>query len=683
MIKRRRWITATLFVTGATTLGLAVPACDGKREPLPKVVIIGFDGMDPRRCERLMDAGRMPNLARMRDNGGFRPLATSIPPQSPVAWSSFITGAGPGVHGIFDFVHRDPTKQAAPVYSAALTIGGEDGWEIGKHKIPLTFWPFQHNPTQTLLQRHGTPFWDYLDEAGIPVKIYDIPSNYPPSPSKHGHVCCLAGMGAPDVQGGFGTYQYFSEDTRGRVNESGGMRRRIVFDKNHATAELIGPNNTALKKPVDAKIKFDVYRHPTEPSARIDVQDQTIVLNVGEWSAWTKLDFSLEMPPFLPDTHVSGICRIYLQEVRPNFRLFFSPINIDPSDPGDVQITEPPEMITELAEALGLFYTTGFQEENNARSNRVFTDREYHKQARYVLSERLNLLDYAMDHYEDGLLFFYFSSTDLQSHIFWWDGDEKHPVRTAKQARKFDGVVDALYAEMDKIVGHVAQRYDDATVLVMSDHGFCNFRRQFNLNTWLRDNGYLGPKYAKGLFEKLKTRRVNWARTRAYGLGINGLYVNLKGRERDGIVEPADRDALLEELREKLLAVRDPEDGQPVIAEVYRADEVYTGPYTSTAPDLIIGYHRGYRASWETALGEITKKIVRDNDSAWSADHCVAADQVPGVIFSNRRIASEAPSLVDIAPTILQMFNVLPPSTMTGTSLFESTSTAVVDRPNN
>ncbi len=642
-----------------------------------KVIVIGFDGMDPRLCKRLMDEGELPVLAKMRDNGGFSPLQTSMPPQSPVAWSNFITGAGPGVHGIFDFIHRDPAKQCSPYYSAAKTIVGEDGWEVDQHKIPLEFWPFNHNPTQTLLQRHGTPFWDYLDEAKIPVRIYDIPSNYPPSESKHGHMCCLSGMGVPDLLGGYGSYQHFSEETQIFIDEDGGMRSRIVFDDNKATAKLFGPHHTYLTKPKRVETEFTVYRHPSEPTVRIDLQGQSILLREGEWSEWNKVDFELAMPSFLPNAHANGICRFYLQEVRPKFRLYVSPVNIDPSDTGGQKVSEPVDFVEQISKELGLFYTAGFQEDHKALSNGVFKDEEYLAQANYVLKERRNLLRYAKENFDDGFLFFYFSSTDLQAHMFWWDSDDPHPTRSPSEAKKYNAVIEDLYKSMDAVVGDFVREYgDDALIFVMSDHGFSNFARQFNLNTWLRDNGYIEPINCQSLIGTQPGATPDWERTRAYSLGLNGLYVNQLGRERDGIVPPSEKDELLNDLTRKLLAIRDPRTGKPVIARVYRSDEIYAGPHVKDAPDLLIGYHRNYRASWASVLGSIERNVLADNDSAWSADHCIAREEVPGVLFSNRRIEKVDPALIDLAPTILEEFGIPRPKSMTGRDVFDAKVTA-------
>jgi predicted AlkP superfamily phosphohydrolase/phosphomutase len=674
MLTRRRFIQ----IAGSTGLASVLYLSGGcqssgkrarSRAGGKRVIVIGFDGFDPRLSERLMDAGRLPNLAKLRAGGGFSPLGTSIPPQSPVAWANFITGADAGVHGIFDFIHRRPEQQCAPYYSASETVNATEGWEVGEHKLPLTFWPFNQQGGGTLLRREGTPFWDYLDEAGIPAFLYDIPSNYPPSASKHGHQCCLSGMGTPDLLGTYGTYQCFTTRARQVQHTGGGIKKPIVFKDHAAKVKLTGPINTLLKQPVETQAEFVVYRHPQEPQVRIEIQGQTIVLKEGEWSGWTTVRFPLEMPSFLPNDEVAGLCRFYLQEVRPIFRLYVSPLSIDPAIPGAQRVSEPAKFVTKIADELGPFSTLGFQEDYNALKEEVFNDAEYRVQADFVLQERINLLNYALANYRDGLLFFYFSSSDLQSHMFWWDTDEPHPKRSPEDARKYMGVLENLYVRLDGVIGDLLQRYGEkATLLVLSDHGFCHFRRQFNLNTWLRDNGYLGPPNCGSLFKSDPRYGpvVDWSRTRAYGLGLNGLYLNLKGREREGIVEPADKDALLEELCAKLKEAQDPENGVPAISAVYRADKVYSGPCIARAPDLVIGYRRGYRYSWLTALGTIEKDVFSNNDSAWSADHCMAMEELPGVLFANRPIRHPGPALIDLAPTILAEFGLPVPASMTG-----------------
>jgi len=661
--------TAAAAAIGTAGIGSGVWLSDRSRVSRSlgkKVIVIGIDGMDPRLCERMMHEGLLPNLSKLRSVGGFTPLGTSTPPQSPVAWANFINGAGPGSHGIFDFIHRHPQDQCVPFYAAAETIPGQGGWEVGDYNLQLNFWPFQHKPTATVLRRQGVPFWDYLDAAKIPSTFYDLPSNYPPSPSHHGHHRCISGMGTPDMLGTYGTYQHFAEDNPPTpVDERGGKRFHLSFESDRAVARLVGPDNSLLKKPSPMEVEFRIFRDRQENAALIEIQGKALLLKAGQWSRWTKLDFALPAPSLLPNQHASGICRFYLQSVTPSFRLYVTPINIDPSDPA-VALCEPKDFLPKISEKLGLFGTTGFQEDYNARSNRVFVDDEYAQQANHVLEERIALFNYAIDDYDDGLMFFYFSSSDLQSHMFWWDSDDQHPLRSSTEAKKWHEHVRRLYRRLDQLVGDVMDRYAGrATIIVMSDHGFANFGRQFNLNAFLRYAGFLGPPECTSIMKD-----VDWSQTVAYGLGINGLYLNLKGRERDGIVEPGEqREKLIKELIARLTAITD-YGGKPVIRGVYRADEIYDGDATALAPDLVIGYARGYRASWATCLGDLTEEILLDNDQAWSADHCADALEVPGVLFSNRAVVAKSPSLVDVAPSILAEFGLSAPATMTGTSFW-------------
>lgn len=660
---------AAALVAGMGAAGFWVGSVARRSHSLGrKVIIIGIDGMDPRLCAAMMQEGLLPKLAEIRRAGGFSPLGTSVPPQSPVAWANFINGAGPGSHGLFDFIHRHPEHQCEPFYSAAETLPGVGGIELGEHRLQLDFWPFNHQPPKTVLRRQGVPFWDFLDAARIPSTFYDLPSNYPPSPSQYGYHRCICGMGTPDMLGSYGTYQYFSEDTPEEgLEEGGGKRSRLTFESETARAALVGPQNSLLKSPEPVTAELLIHRDRAANGAIIEISGKRVVLAAGQWSRWVPVSFALSTPSILPAKHVTGIVRFYLQEVAPNFRLYVSPVNVDPRAPA-VQLSEPAEFIEEVAGTLGPFYTTGFQEDHKARSNGVFADDEFLKQAGLVLEERLRLFEYAMQNYDDGLLYFYFSSSDLQSHMFWWDSDEKHPLRSAPEARRCFQHVRRLYQKLDGVIGDVFDRYgSSATIIVMSDHGFSNFARQFNLNSWLRDLGYLGPTDCTSIMSN-----ADWSQTVAYGLGINGLYLNLKGRERDGVVEPGEeQENLLQELTNRLQAVRD-YDGRVVINKVYRASEIYQGQATALAPDLVVGYARGYRASWATCLGDLTEEVLLDNDAAWSADHCADALEVPGILYCNQPFAAEAPALVDMAPSILHLFGLKKPPTMIGNTIFRS-----------
>ncbi len=666
-INRRGFLKKSAWAAGAAGTGsLFLGGCTRtSRAAGKKVIVIGIDGMDPRLCASMMAAGLLPNLTKLSQAGGFKPLGSSVPPQSPVAWANFINGAGPGSHGVFDFIHRHPHDPAEGFYGAAETVPGEGFWEVDNHNIPL---PIGHKPPGTELRRQGTPFWDHLDQAGVPSTFFDLPCNYPPSPSHHGHHRCISGMGTPDMLGTYGTYQHYSEEgPTPAEDDPGGRRVGIEFTGETAKAEIVGPQDGYLLKPEPIKVEFLIHRDRDARAVVIEIQGQRIVLKERQWSRWIRVDFKMSTPWFLPSPKPGGICRFYLQEAAPNCQLYVSPVNIDPRDPA-VPMSEPSSFLPEVAGKLGPFYTTGFQEDYSARKNGIFNDDEFIRQADKVLEERLALFEYAVQNYDDGLLFFYFSSSDLQSHILWWDSDEEHPIREAAEARAANQHVHRLYQRLDRVIGErIIEPYGKlATIIVMSDHGFANFGKQFNLNSWLRANGYLSPPEC----ESLRTG-IDWSQTAAYGLGLNGLYLNMKGRERNGIIEPGEqREGLLRQLIAGLEAVVD-EDGQRVIRGVYRSDKEYVGPATALAPDLIIGYARGYRASWDTAEGNLTEEVVLANDSAWSADHCADALEVPGILFSNRTIRGQSPSLVDVAPSILSEFGIATPSAMAGKSFFE------------
>ena len=660
MSKRSAVISRWIIVAACVPM---LAGCREDAKTKTRVLVLGCDGMDPKLVQKLMSEGRLPNFSKLAAQGGFWPLTTSIPPQSPVAWSNFITGADPGVHGIFDFIHRDPSHQAEPYFSTNRVVELEHKapWHLGDYQLP-------RSTTKNELLRRGRPFWDYLDEAGIPVQMYHLPANYPPTPSSHGHAACLAGMGVPDALGNQGTFEHFTSEPRPETKAAEGMRLRIRRDPTTgvAIARLQGPTNELQPSASPMTLDIQIYPDKKNNVAKLVyvnkgvLSDETVelVLDVGEWSEWSDV-FFLKTPV---GPSFGTMVRFYLQSVRPDIELLVTPLNFIPTRP-EIQFSEPAHFVEDIGSAIGPFYTQGFAEQFNARKQDLINDEEYHVQADQVLNDSMRMLDYALDRFTTGLLFFYFSSTDLQAHIYWWDNNDKHPVRTPENAKKYNRLIEDLYTKIDAVLGRCMERMGpDAPIVVMSDHGFANFRRCFGLNTWLKQQGYLSV--ATDMYVD-----ADWTQTKAYGLGLNGLYLNLRGREKDGIVDPNQRDALLKEIEKGLLAVRDPQDGHQVIRRVYRTDECYHGSETRNAPDLIVGYDRGYRASWNTCLGKMDSEIVFDNNQAWSADHCIAHDLVPGILVSNRKINVADPALIDIAPTLLSIFNQSRPATMSGRPL--------------
>ena len=367
---------------------------------------------------------------------------------------------------------------------------------------------------------------------------------------------------------------------------------------------------------------------------------------------------------------VKGICRFYLKQTHPRFQLYVSPINIDPENPA-LPISTPSSYSRDLAKQIGEYHTQGIAEDTKARMSAVLDDKEYLEQAHTVLAEHRRAFDAEFPKFHDGLFFFYFSSLDLNGHMLWRLSDPQSPLYDPASAAQYGSALEEFYEQIDQVLGEVMPKLDEnTTLLVLSDHGFAPYHRSFNLNTWLWNNGYITRK--PGATGDEPFAGVDWSRTRAYGMGLNGLYVNMKGREKDGIVDPSQADALMREIGDKLLQVRDPKDNSQVITRVDLASDAYQGPYAHSGPDALVGYNRGYRSGWTTILGAFPPDVLEDNTNPWSGDHCMDYTKVPGVLLSNRKIAMEAPALTDIAPTILAEYGIAKAKDMNGRSVFQA-----------
>jgi predicted AlkP superfamily phosphohydrolase/phosphomutase len=639
-------------------LGLAVvfgvSAIHGAERP--KVLVMGFDGMDPNIAEQLMKEGRLPNFERLRQMGSFSRLETSVPPQSPVAWSNFITGKNPGGHGIYDFIARDP-ETYLPYLSTTVIEESDRSIKLGKWIIPLS-------KSKVKLLRHGRAFWEILEEHGIPVVSLRLPSNFPPTGTM---TRSLSGMGTPDILGTYGTFSFYTTKPYVITEETGGRVYIVDNFNNKVESRIVGPPNSFLEGRPDTEIPLTVYVDPDYPVVKIEVLDTEIILNEKEWSDWVTLKFSM-----MPFVSAQGIVRFYLKAVRPDFELYMSPIQLDPRDPA-LPISTPPDYSKELAKAIGgPFYTQGIAEEYWALNEGRLNEKEYLQQTEFVFQQTRKMLDYELDRFDWGLLYCYFSTIDPLQHMFWRFRDVEHPMYDPDLAAVYGGTIEHYYTRLDSVLGHAMSRVGpDATIMVLSDHGFTSFRKNFHLNTWLYWNGFMALRddfreESEEFFEN-----VDWSGTQAYALGINGLYINQIGREASGVVAPGpEKEHLLDELRAKLLAIVDPETGEQVIAEVYKAGDWYSGECVNEAPDLVIGYNGGYRGSWQTALGKVTRSLITDNTKAWSGDHCMAKEVIPGVLFTSKKMDYTQPALYDLAPTMLGEFGIDKDPDMDGTDLF-------------
>lgn len=610
-----------------------------------RMIVLGFDGMDYTLTQQLMAAGRLPNLARLASEGGFQSLATAVPPQSPVAWSNFITGMDAGGHGIFDFIHRDPNT-LLPYLSTSHTEGAEKTLKVGKYQVPLSGGKVE-------LLRHGQPFWDVLEQRGVPTTVLRMPANFPPSGQATRE---LSGMGTPDILGTPGTFTYYTSELFAYYGRTlnGGTVHEVYVEDGKVSDKLYGPTNPFLIKPEPVTVDFTVYIDPKEPVVKLVVGDEERVLKLGEWSNWVPIEFEL-----VPTQTLGGIARFYLKQLQPEFQLFVSPINFDPAAPA-LPISNPEDYAAELAEATGRFYTQEMPEDTKAYKEGIFSTDEFLTQAKFVVDHMLEQYEYVLSQFDSGLLFYYFGNTDQVAHMMWRTLDPEHPAYSVEKDGPYKEVIPKLYEKFDGIVGMTLERMGpNTTLVVMSDHGFSPWRRAVSVNTWLKDNGYLVLRDPTQKTAREYLVDIDWSKTRAYALGLNGLYINLKGREKNGVVEESERQALIQELAAKLLEMRDPENGARTITKMYPREATYRDRgYEGIGPDLQIGYARTYRAANESAAGGLTENQVFDNLSAWSGDHCMDHEAVPGVLFTSRPLKKKATSLKDLGAALLAEFGV-------------------------
>jgi predicted AlkP superfamily phosphohydrolase/phosphomutase len=608
------------------------------------MIVLGIDGMDHALTRQLMDEGRLPNLSRLASQGGFQSLGTSFPPQSPVAWSNFITGLDSGGHGIYDFVHRDP-ETMIPYLSTSKEPEPGRTLTFGKWSIPLSSGEMQ-------LLRHGTPFWDVLEENGVPSTIVRMPANFPPSGTAYRE---LSGMGTPDILGTPGFYSLFTTQPERITSAPEAFIERVRVRNGVVESALHGPPNPLLVEETELEAPFTVYVDGENLAAKIVVGSEEVILQQGEWSDWVPVSFDLI--PYMQT--VGAQARFFLKQVRPEFELYVSPINLDAMGPV-MPISTPNEYAVELAEAGGRYYTQGMPEDTNALQEGVFNNADFMAQAAIAHRELRQQLDYVLDTFEGGFLFYYFGNLDQVSHMMWRAMDPDHPAYDPVADAPFANAVIDRYLEVDVMVGEVMGRLpENTTLVVMSDHGFTSWRRQMNLNTWLLDNGYItlmNPRRRTGI---PYFGNVNWTRTQAYAVGLNGIYINLRGRDANGSVPQSDRDRLIAEISNGLLSFIDPVTGEPAVTKVYPRDEVFSDDgYLEIGPDLIVGFAKGTRSSKESALGEFTDEIVFDNEDAWSGDHLMDHEAVPGVLFTSKPLSRQVTSLTDLAGALLAEFGI-------------------------
>ncbi|MHC4845717.1 MAG: alkaline phosphatase family protein [Planctomycetota bacterium] len=628
-----------------------------KHARVTKVVILGLDGMDPGYTTRLMREGKLPNFQRLADKGVFRPLETSYPSMSPVAWSSFTTGVDPSRHNIYDFLTRDPCTYM-PMLSSTDIGNAKKVLNIGKFMVPL------EKPRIKLLQK-SQAFWKLLGKKHIFSIIQRVPITFPPVKFNG---LLLSGMCVPDLRGSQGTFGFFStKTTDGGAAFTGGEQTVLRRKGNRIRSRIMGPANSMVKGNPDMTLPFTLTIDDDQQGATFEI-DGCDAFHIGlcEYSEWIELTFKAGM-----GIKVRGIARFYINSVEPDVNVYMTPIHIDPENPA-MPISHPAVYAIYLAKKMGKYATLGLAEDTWALNERVIDEKAFYDQAMLICEEREKMFLDALDKTRKGLVTTVFDTTDRVQHMFYRYLDPTHPANAGRDTEEHKDKIEKTYRHMDDLLGRVQKHIDDpkTAFIVMSDHGFTNFRRGVNLNAWLKEKGYLFLKddaeTSGDWFEK-----VDWSRTRAFSLGLTGMFINRKGREASGIVEEGEEyHALKDELIAGLKELVDPQSGKKAVIDVFAAADFFTGPYRMDAPDLIIGYDGGFRNSWDCATGAVPKEIFSDNTKSWSGDHCVDPRIVPGVFFSNLSIDTDTPNILDLAPSVMKLMGQEPAKYMQGKPIF-------------
>jgi predicted AlkP superfamily phosphohydrolase/phosphomutase len=680
---------ATLLV-----LAVALTACGPRRGESrfsQKLVILGFDGMDPDLVQRFVAERKLPNIARLIQQGGLYPLETTHSPESPTAWASFATGVNAGKHNIYDFLVRD-TATYLP--------------DLGMVRREPARFLFDWIPTRKpkiVSIRGGTSFWVTAGAAGVRSSILTVPVTFPPEDVQNGEL--LSGLPLPDIRGTMGTFYYFATDLS-RYEEGntefGGILKRLVFDGGAARTELVGPPNPIVRQQLqairakgqamtdadraqiaeleaqeDVRVPLTIRwnREGEQRAATIEIAGESIHLKQGEWSRWVDLDFKVNL-----FVRLHGMAQMYLMAAGPELQLYISPVNWKPDAP-PLPISSPASFSGALYDRIGPYRTLGWAEAtwplNEGRMDEATFMEDLHR----AFEDRAQVILSRLDSPDWDLFVGVIESTDRVQHMMWRLIDPSHPMYDAKLASRFGDSIERVYRQCDTFIAEVVEKLGPTVpLLIVSDHGFHSWRKSMNLNTWLVQQGYMalqgqapGEKKLDDLFGGGEFwENVDWSRTKAYAMGLGQIYFNLRGREAKGIVGAgAEYRKLAEDLSAALMPMKDPEDGSPIVRAVYKRDDVYSGEFLHNAADLQVGMEEGYRVSWQTTLGGSPQGIVYPNMKKWSGDHGgYDYKTTAGVLIATRPISQSEARIIDIAPTVLKYFGLTVPKEIDGKSLY-------------
>lgn len=553
-----------------------------------KTLILGFDSFDPAVFEEMAGKNQLPNFEKFIRKGGYSRLEVCSPPQTEVSWTSIATGADPGGHGIFDFVHRDPGT-----YTPYVSILPMRKTAVGEQFVP----PYT-----------AKTFFEEAADLGYPATALWWPAMFPARPDIP--VNTLPGLGTPDIRGQLGVGTLFSTEEEQKNKTR--VVKLVPAGRDRFTAALPGPQTQGRSGPqtISVPIILDVI---DKNSLRVTIEKQQVELRVGEWSDILELRFKAGM---LFSVH--AITRCIATRLNGVIHLYSLPLQIHPLH-STWHYASPGSFSKKIWKEVGPYLTLGWPQDTTGLEEGCITDEQFLDLCVKIFDRRIQVLSFLMNDFREGVLASIFDDLDRVQHMFFRD--------------RMD-IVQSWYKLLDEYIGQVNKKLeswnDKYRYLILSDHGFSDFRNKVHLNRWLLENDFLSTKNGAN-----DLNSVDWSSTKAYAVGLNSIYLNVAGREGQGIVHGEELEGLLTSMKEKLLNWKDA-NGKPIIQKIRLKHEVYSGPYTRFGPDLVVGYAPGYRASADTGLGKIPAVSMEPNTDHWGADHCMDSDVVPGVIFANR-----------------------------------------------
>lgn len=620
-------------------------------------MVLAVDGLDPEITERLIREGRVPHLSALAGASGVRRVMPIPGAEASSSWASLATGTNPGAHGIFDLV--EPDRETRRPVMGPLLPRDSARW-FGR-------WWSEGAAYRSV--RRGDAVWTRLGRAGIRSTVLFVPATFPPDVVPGGIL--VSGPPLPDWSGAPGSsYTWLASDVDPAdegPTRYGGRVGALRFSQNVAETTIVG-----VRAPEAHDVSLTVAHNPEARSANIRIAGQTVYLAEGQQSRWIEIGQSLG-----PIKLVRGLVRLHLARAGNEVRLHVSPIHWHPEAPPSA-LSAPAAAAAALFARLGPYRTLAWPGTGWALADGHLSEEQFLSAQEETFADRAEALLSSLDSGDRDFVAVGIETIDATTRLMWRMVDPGHPAYDAAQAVRFSGAIDRMYVRLDELIGQVRQRLGARTDLVLvSPYGTYTARSVVDLNRWLSDEGELvwreppRPVTLAALADpSLWPDTVDWTRTRARAMGAGRIYLNVRGRDPEGIVPPGDEyDQLMARLGERLLALTDPISGRRVVARVRPGAQAFPGPASARGPDLVVTFSPGYRMSWDSTLGGMADRVIAPNRERWSAEHAsVDEATVQGTWLSTLGIDADTLSVLDIAPTLLEYFGVPGPPEGEGVS---------------